>query len=183
MKEWSKSDIQARDSWQVLRMQSDLVKGFETLFELGPTVTVFGSARTKPGNPWYDEARVFGKLMADEGFNILTGGGPGIMEAVNNGAKESNVAKSVGVGIELPFESGMNSSVEQGIECRYFFTRKVLMLKYSQAFVAFPGGVGTLDELFETITLAQTGHSPKFPIILMGADHWGGLVDLSLIHI
>lgn len=176
MKKWNKSDIHARDSWQVLRMQSDLVKGFETLFELGPTVAVFGSARTLPDDNWYQEAYKFGELIANEGFNVITGGGPGIMEAANGGASKSNEAKSIGVGIELPFEAGMNESVEQGIECRYFFTRKVLMLKYSQAFVVFPGGVGTLDELFETITLAQTGHAPKFPIILMGSYHWRGLI-------
>jgi uncharacterized protein (TIGR00730 family) len=125
---------------------------------------------------WYDEAKKFGKIIALEGFSVITGGGPGIMEAVNDGAKEAG-ANSVGVGIELPFEAEMNSYVTTGITCRYFFTRKVMFLKYSQAFIVFPGGLGTLDELFETLTLAQTGHTPKFPIILIGTEYWSGLMD------
>lgn len=177
MKTW-KSETKAVDSWQILRMQGEMTKGFDTLSNLGPSVAVYGSSRTKPNDPWYIEGIKFGELMADMGFNIITGGGPGIMEAVNIGASRNNVgSKSVGIGIELPFEQGMNEYVQTGIECRYFFTRKVLMLKYSQAFVIFPGGVGTLDELFETITLAQTGQTPKFPIILMGSEYWNGLIE------
>jgi len=164
------------DAWQILRIQGEFTKGFDTFNDLPPCVSVFGSARTKTGTKWYEEAKLFGTIMGAEGFGIITGGGPGIMQAANHGAKNVS-APSIGVGIELPFESGMNKYVTQGIECRYFFTRKVMFLKYSQAFVVFPGGLGTLDELFETLTLAQTGHTPKFPIILVGKKYWGGLVD------
>lgn len=175
MQEW-KDKNKAVDAWQALRIQSEFVRGFETLAELGPSVCVFGSARTKKGSRWYKEAHKFGNIMGAEGFSIITGGGPGIMEAINLGAWEAK-SNSVGVGIELPFEAKMNDYVTTGITCRYFFTRKVMFLKYSQAFVVFPGGLGTMDELFETLTLAQTGHSPKFPIILMGIDYWQGIVN------
>lgn len=175
MQKW-KDKNKAIDSWQVLRIQSEFVRGFDTLFELGPSVCVFGSARTPKDDHWYLEAKNFGEIMGKEGFSIITGGGPGIMEAVNHGAKISS-SNSVGVGIELPFEASMNPHVTTGITCRYFFTRKVMFLKYSQAFVVFPGGLGTLDELFETLTLAQTGHVPKFPIILVGIQYWTGLLD------
>jgi len=164
------------DAWQILRIQAEFTKGFDTFNELGPCVSVFGSARTKTGTKWYNEAKLFGKLIACEGFGVITGGGPGIMQAANHGAKEVS-GDSIGIGIELPFEAGMNIYVKKGIECRYFFTRKVMFLKYSQAFVVFPGGLGTLDELFETLTLAQTGHVPKFPIILVGKKYWSGLID------
>jgi len=164
------------DTWQILRIQGEFTKGFDTFNDLGPCVSVFGSARTEKDTWWYDEAEKFSKLIASKGFGIITGGGPGIMEAANKGAKEVG-ANSVGIGIELPFESGINDYVSKGLECRYFFTRKVMFLKYSQAFVVFPGGLGTLDELFEALTLAQTGHSPKYPIVLVGKKYWGGLVD------
>lgn len=164
------------DAWQILRIQGEFTKGFDTFNELGPCISVFGSARTDTGTKWYEEAKLFGKLIACEGFGVITGGGPGIMKAANHGVKEVN-GKSIGIGIELPFEAGMNKYVETGIECRYFFTRKVMFLKYSQAFVAFPGGLGTLDEIFEALTLSQTGHTPKFPIILVGKDYWGGLIE------
>lgn len=166
----------ADDAWQILRIQGEFTKGFDTFNELGPCISVFGSARTKTGTKWYEEAKEFGKLIACEGFGVITGGGPGIMQAANHGAKEV-AGHSIGIGIELPFEAGMNKYVTTGIECRYFFTRKVMFLKYSQGFVAFPGGLGTLDELFEALTLAQTGHAPKFPIILVGKKYWEGLVD------
>jgi len=172
MKEHNKTD----DAWQILRIQGEFTKGFDVFNELGPCISVFGSARTKTGTKWYNEAKEFGKLIACEGFGVITGGGPGIMQAANHGAKEV-AGHSIGVGIELPFEAGMNKYVTTGIECRYFFTRKVMFLKYSQGFVVFPGGLGTLDELFEALTLAQTGHTPKFPIILVGKDYWSGLVD------
>jgi len=164
------------DTWQILRIQGEFTKGFDTFNDLGPCVSVFGSARTEKDTWWYDEAKKFGNLIASKGFGIITGGGPGIMEAANQGAKEVG-ANSVGIGIELPFESGMNPHVTKGLECRYFFTRKVMFLKYSQAFVVFPGGLGTLDELFEALTLAQTGHSPQYPIVLVGKKFWGGLID------
>lgn len=166
----------AEDAWQILRIQGEFTKGFDTFNELGPCISVFGSARTKTGTRWYDEAKLFGKLIAAEGFGVITGGGPGIMQAANHGAKEVG-GKSIGIGIELPFEAGMNKYVDLGIECRYFFTRKVMFLKYSQAFTIFPGGLGTLDELFEAITLAQCGHNVKYPIVLVGKDYWSGLID------
>lgn len=164
------------DAWQILRIQAEFTKGFDTFNSLPPCISVFGSARTKPDNKWYQEARKFGELAVNEGFGVITGGGPGTMAAANRGAKE-NSGKSVGIGIELPFEAGMNEWVNGGIECRYFFTRKVMFLKYSQAFVVFPGGLGTMDELFEALTLAQTGHAPKFPIILVGKQYWEGLIN------
>lgn len=164
------------DAWQILRIQGEFTKGFDTFNELGPCVSVFGSARTKEHEHWYREAVSFGHHMADEGFGIITGGGPGIMQAANQGAVEAG-GQSVGIGIELPFEQGMNKYVQVGIECRYFFTRKVMFLKYSQAFIIFPGGLGTLDELFEVLTLSQTGHTPKYPVVLVGSEFWGGMID------
>ena len=166
----------SEDAWQILRIQGEFTKGFDTFNELGPCVSVFGSARTLSTNPMYKEAEKIGKLLVEAGFGVITGGGPGIMEAANKGAHEAG-GKSIGVGIELPFEASMNEYVDLGVENRYFFTRKVMFLKYSQAFVIFPGGVGTLDELFEAITLAQCGHNVKYPIILVGTKFWSGLID------
>lgn len=166
----------AEDAWQILRIQGEFTKGFDTFNELGPCVSVFGSARTLSTNHYYKEAEKIGKLLVESGYGVITGGGPGIMEAANKGAKEAG-GKSIGVGIELPFESSMNDYVDQGVENRYFFTRKVMFLKYSQAFVICPGGVGTLDELFEAITLAQCGHNVKYPIVLVGKSYWEGLVN------
>ena len=172
-----KSNNKMEDAWQILRIQSEFTKGFDTFNDLDvPCISVFGSARTKEHEHWYREAVSFGHLMCDEGFGIITGGGPGIMQAANQGAKEAG-GKSIGIGIELPFESGMNSYVDLGVENRYFFTRKVMFLKYSQGFVIFPGGLGTLDELFEALTLAQTGHNIKYPIVLVGKEFWSGLID------
>jgi uncharacterized protein (TIGR00730 family) len=164
------------DSWQVLRMQGEIVKGFDVLYNLGPSIGVFGSAQMKSEDPYYKLAIEFGKLASDIGFNVITGGGPGAMEACNIGAKQGT-SKSVGVGIELPHEQGMNGYLDVGVECRYFFVRKVLVIKYAQAFVIFPGGIGTLDELFETLTLASTEKIPNFPIILMGTKYWNGLLS------
>jgi uncharacterized protein (TIGR00730 family) len=164
------------DTWQILRIQGEFTKGFDTFNDLPACVSVFGSARTGSDNPHYLEAEKFGRLITKAGFGVITGGGPGIMEAANKGAVDAE-GLSVGVGIELPFEASMNEYVKVGVENRYFFTRKVMFLKYSQAFVVFPGGLGTLDELFETLTLAQTGHAPDFPVILVGKKYWSGLVD------
>jgi uncharacterized protein (TIGR00730 family) len=167
----------AEDTWQILRIQAEFTKGFDTFNDLNlPCVSVFGSARTIPNTRWYNDARKFGALIAREGFGVITGGGPGIMQAANQGAKEVG-GKSIGIGIELPFEAGMNEYVDMGVENRYFFTRKVMFLKYSQAFVVFPGGLGTLDELFEALTLAQCGHNIKYPIVLVGKEYWSGLID------
>lgn len=166
----------SEDAWQILRIQGEFTKGFDTFNQLGPCVSVFGSARTKPDNPYYKEAQKVGKLLAEAGFGVITGGGPGIMEAANKGAHRAG-GKSIGVGIELPFEASMNEYVDLGVENRYFFTRKLMFLKYSQAFVICPGGLGTLDELFEALTLAQCGHNVKYPIVLIGKKYWGGLID------
>ena len=166
----------SEDAWQILRIQGEFTKGFDTFNDLGPCISVFGSARTKETNQWYQEAKKFGKLITKEGYGVITGGGPGIMEAANKGAKD-NEGVSVGVGIQLPFESGMNEYVQKGVENRYFFTRKVMFLKYSQGFVVFPGGLGTLDEFFEALTLAQCGHNISYPIVLVGKKYWGGLLD------
>jgi len=173
--EWNKYD-KSTDAWQILRIQGEFARGFDTFSELGPCVSVFGSARTEENDEWYQEARKFGSLISQEGFGVITGGGPGIMEAANRGAFEAE-GRSIGIGIELPFEASMNEYTQVGIECRYFFTRKVMFLKYSQAFICFPGGVGTQDELFEVLTLAQTGHTPKFPVVLVGKKYWSGLIE------
>lgn len=166
----------AEDAWQILRIQGEFTKGFDIFSELDACISVFGSARTEEGSKWYEEARKFGSLISGEGFGVITGGGPGIMQAANQGAKESR-GKSIGIGIELPFEAGMNQYVDLGVECRYFFTRKVMFLKYSQGFVVFPGGLGTLDEFFEAVTLAQCGHNIKYPIVLVGKEYWSGLIQ------
>ena len=172
----SKNEQKAEDTWQILRIQGEFTRGFDTFNELGSCVSVFGSARTKVGSKWYEEARKFGALISREGFGVITGGGPGIMQAANQGAKEVG-GKSIGIGIELPFEAGMNQYVDLGVECRYFFTRKVMFLKYSQGFAVFPGGLGTLDEFFEAVTLAQCGHNIKYPIVLVGKEYWTGLIE------
>jgi uncharacterized protein (TIGR00730 family) len=172
----SKNEQKAEDAWQILRIQGEFTKGFDTFNELGSCISVFGSARTKVGSKWYEEARKFGSLISKEGFGVITGGGPGIMQAANQGAKEVG-GKSIGIGIELPFEAGMNQYVDLGVECRYFFTRKVMFLKYSQGFAVFPGGLGTLDEFFEAVTLAQCGHNIKYPIVLVGKEYWTGLIE------
>lgn len=164
------------DAWQILRIQGEFTKGFDTFSGIAPCISVFGSARTEPTNEWYQEAEKFGRLISQAGFGVMTGGGPGIMEAANKGAVEAN-GLSVGVGIELPFEASMNEYVKVGVDNRYFFTRKVMFLKYSKGFAVFPGGLGTLDELFEALTLAQCGHNIKYPIVLVGKKYWGGLMD------
>jgi uncharacterized protein (TIGR00730 family) len=165
----------AIDAWQILRIQGEFTKLFDEMSDLDrPCIAVFGSARTSKDDPYYNEAVSVGEQLVANGFGVITGGGPGAMEAVNKGAQHG---LSVGLGIELPFEAKMNDYINHGITCRYFFTRKVSLIKYSQGFIVFPGGLGTLDELFEALTLAQTGHAPKFPIILVGKSYWTGLID------
>ena len=164
------------DPWRVLRIQAEFVEGFGALAELGPAVAVFGSARTSSDDPHYALAEELGARLSDADFAVLTGGGPGSMEAANKGACEAG-GVSVGLGIELPFESGLNQWVDMGINFRYFFARKTMFVKYSQGFVVLPGGVGTFDELFEALTLVQTGKVTSFPIVLMGTDYWSGLID------
>lgn len=164
------------DPWRVLRIQSEFVEGFGTLAELGPTISVFGSARTHRGSEEYAQAEAIGRLLVESGYAVMTGGGPGAMEAANKGAVEAG-GTSVGLGIELPFETGLNEWVDLGINFRYFFARKTMFLKYSQGFIVLPGGFGTLDELFEALTLVQTEKVTNFPIVLFGTEFWGPLVD------
>ncbi len=162
------------DVWRVFRIQSEFVEGFGMFAELPKAVTVFGSARTSRDHPEYATGRVLGAALAAAGFAVITGGGPGTMEAVNRGASEAG-GLSVGLGIELPFEQGLNPWVDLGINFRYFFVRKTMFVKYAQAFVCLPGGFGTLDELFEALTLVQTRKVTKFPVVLLGRSYWGGL--------
>ncbi|WP_375000003.1 TIGR00730 family Rossman fold protein [Aeromicrobium sp. CTD01-1L150] len=164
------------DPWRVLRIQAEFVEGFGTLSELGPAVSVFGSARTKPDDPMYETSRRVAEKLCDRGYAVITGGGPGAMEAANRGASECGGA-SVGLGIELPHEQGLNDWVDLGINFRYFFVRKTMFVKYSQGYIVMPGGFGTLDELFEALTLSQTGKITTFPIVLFGTAYWGGLID------
>jgi len=170
------SDWVHTDPWRVMRIQAEFVEGFGLLAELGKAVSVFGSARTKPGTPFYQKATDIASGLVEAGYAVITGGGPGIMEAANKGAFEAN-GTSVGLGIELPLESGLNDYVNMGIEFRYFFVRKTVFTKYSQAFVVLPGGYGTMDELFEALTLVATGKITRFPIVLVGSEYWSGLLD------
>lgn len=164
-----------RDPWRVLRIQSEFVEGFDALSGLDPAVSIFGSARTPVGSPMYQAAYEIGRLTAERGFAVITGGGPGIMEAANKGARDVDGC-SVGLGIELPHEQGMNAYVNLGVNFRYFFARKTMFLKYSQGFITMPGGFGTLDELFESLTLIQTGKVKHFPVVLFGVDYWAPLL-------
>jgi uncharacterized protein (TIGR00730 family) len=164
------------DPWRVLRIQSEFVEGFGALAELGPAISVFGSARTTPDEPSYALAEALGRQLAEAGFAVITGGGPGVMEAANKGACEAG-GTSVGLGIELPFEYELNEYVDLGLNFRYFFARKTMFVKYAQGFVVLPGGFGTLDELFESLTLVQTRKVTSFPIVLLGTSYWSGLVD------
>jgi uncharacterized protein (TIGR00730 family) len=164
------------DPWRVLRILSEFVEGFDALNDVGPAVTVFGSARTKPNDPYYTYGRQLGAALARRGFAVITGGGPGMMEAVNRGCQEAG-GLSVGCNIELPHEQELNAYVDLGVEFRYFFVRKNMFVKYARGFVIFPGGLGTLDELFESLTLAQTGKIEHIPIVLFGTEYWSGLLD------
>jgi uncharacterized protein (TIGR00730 family) len=164
------------DPWRVLRILSEFVEGFDALNDIGPAITVFGSARTKPDDPYYALGRQLGAALVKRGFAVITGGGPGMMEAVNRGAHEAG-GLSVGCNIELPHEQELNPYVDLGVEFRYFFVRKNMFVKYARGFVIFPGGLGTLDELFESLTLAQTGKIEHFPIVLFGSKYWNGLLD------
>ncbi|MFK7805988.1 MAG: TIGR00730 family Rossman fold protein [Anaerolineae bacterium] len=166
------------EAWRVFRIMGEFVEGFETLSDLPPAVTVFGSARDREGDGsgWYEKAVDLARHLGEAGFAIITGGGPGIMEAANRGAREAEVL-SVGLNIELPFEQFINPYVDLTIDFRYFFTRKVMLVKYAKAFVVMPGGFGTMDELFEALTLVQTGKIQNFPVVLFGTEYWGGLID------
>ncbi len=170
------SDWAHSDPWRVMRIQAEFIEGFGSLADLGQAVAVFGSARTPSDHRWYEMGVQVGAELARAGFSVITGGGPGAMEAANKGASEAG-GVSVGLGIELPFEAGLNPWVDMGINFRYFFARKTMFVKYSQGFVVLPGGVGTLDEMFEAVTLVQTGTVTSFPIVLLGVDYWSGLLD------
>ncbi|MFI9719084.1 TIGR00730 family Rossman fold protein [Streptomyces sp. NPDC052396] len=164
------------DPFRVLRIQSEFVEGFGALAELPPAISVFGSARTQRGSAEYEAGVAIGRGLVEAGFAVITGGGPGAMEAANKGAMEAG-GVSVGLGIELPFEQGINPYVNLGVDFRYFFVRKTMFVKYASGFVVLPGGLGTLDELFEALTLVQTKKVTRFPIVLFGTDYWRGLVD------
>jgi uncharacterized protein (TIGR00730 family) len=172
---WGPSDWVHQDPWRVLRIQAEFVEGFGMLAEIGDAVSVFGSARTAPTHPSYASARELGRRLAAAGYAVVTGGGPGVMEAANRGAVEGG-GLSVGLGIEVPFEQRLNDYVDIGINFRYFFARKTMFLKYSQGFVVYPGGFGTLDETFEALTLTQTGKVTQFPVVLVGRSYWSGLL-------
>ncbi len=171
-----RADFTRSDTWRVLRIMGEFVSGFDTLATLGAAVTIFGSARITERDPMYQQVVDLGKRLAEAGFAIITGGGPGVMEAGNRGAKEAG-GISVGCNIELPFEQGTNQYVDIAINFHYFFVRKMMFMKYSEAFVIFPGGFGTMDELFESLTLIQTGKVRNFPVILFGSHYWSGLVE------
>ncbi|TAE37573.1 MAG: TIGR00730 family Rossman fold protein [Sphingobacteriales bacterium] len=171
-------EIKVTDSWQIFKIMAEFVDGFEKLAKIGPCVSIFGSARTKEDNKYYQIAVQIGRLLTERGYGVITGGGPGIMEAGNKGAFEAG-GKSVGLNIELPFEQFHNKYIEQNklLEFDYFFIRKVMFMKYSQGYIVLPGGFGTLDELFEAMTLIQTGKIARFPIVLVGTEYWGGLIN------
>lgn len=171
-------DENNKDMWRVFRIMGELVEGFEMLHKVGPCISIFGSARTNPDDKYYELAVKTSELITKKGFGIITGGGPGVMEAGNKGAMQGK-GKSVGLGIDLPFEQGLNQYVAQeyAVNFHYFFVRKLMFVKYAQGFVVFPGGFGTLDELFESLTLIQTHKISKFPIVLFGSEYWEGLVD------
>ena len=177
-KEKSWNAIKTADSWQIFKIMSEFVDGFDSMSKIGPCVSVFGSARTKPENQYYQIAEEIGYLLTQKGYGVITGGGPGIMEAANKGAKRGK-GKSVGLNIELPFEQSHNQFIDNDklLNFDYFFVRKVMFVKYAQGFIVLPGGVGTLDELFEAITLIQTEKIGRFPIVLVGSSYWQGLLD------
>ena len=172
------NEVKSNDSWSIFKIMGEFVEGYERMGVIGPCVTIFGSARTKPDNPYYQTARDIAFLLTQRGYGVITGGGPGIMEAGNKGAREGN-GTSVGLNIKLPFEQHSNPYIDhdKDINFDYFFVRKVMFVKYSQGFIVMPGGFGTLDEFFEAITLIQTDKIGRFPIILVGKSFWGGLVE------
>ncbi|RKN17889.1 TIGR00730 family Rossman fold protein [Micromonospora musae] len=171
-----RGDWKTRDAWRALRILSEFVEGFDTLADLPPAVSVFGSARSGPDSPECRLAEELGAALARAGYAVITGGGPGVMEAANRGASGAG-GLSVGLGIELPFEQGINDWVDLAIDFRYFFARKTMFVKYAHGFVVLPGGFGTMDELFEALTLVQTGKVTRFPVVLMGTAYWQGLID------
>ncbi len=175
-KNWQ--EIKVKDSWQIFKIMSEFVDGFEKLAKIGPCVSIFGSARTPDEHKYYQMTVEIARLLADRGYGVISGGGPGIMEAANKGAYNAG-GKSVGLNIELPHEQFHNKYIDRDklLEFNYFFVRKVMFMKYSQGYIVLPGGFGTMDELFEAITLIQTGKIARFPIVLVGKEYWNGLFD------
>lgn len=175
-KSWT--EIKSNDSWAIFKIMAEFVDGYEKMSQIGPSISVFGSARTKPGTEFYEKAVNISRMLGERGYGVITGGGPGIMEAGNKGAQEGG-GQSVGLNIYLPFEQSHNPYIdrESSLNFDYFFVRKVVFVKYSQAFVVLPGGFGTLDELFEALTLIQTKKIKKKPIVFVGSEYWGGLID------
>ena len=171
-----RDDFTTQDPWRIFRIMSEFVEGFEELAKIGPAVTVFGSARTKAGDKYYKLAEETSFLLGKDGYSIITGAGPGIMEAANKGAKKAGIA-SIGLNIQVPVAQKPNRYITKLMEFRYFFCRKVMFLKYAKASVIFPGGFGTMDEFFETITLIQTERIERFPVVLVGSEYWKGLMD------
>ncbi|MBW2631008.1 MAG: TIGR00730 family Rossman fold protein [Deltaproteobacteria bacterium] len=164
------------ESWRVFRIMAEFVEAIEELSKIGHAVSIFGSAREAPGGRYYEKAREVARILGEEGFGVITGGGPGIMEAANRGASEAG-ARSVGMNIQLPFEQKPNTYANINIAYKYFFVRKVMFVKYAMAYIILPGGFGTIDELFEALTLIQTKRIRSFPVVLMGSEYWGGLMD------
>jgi len=171
-----RDDFTTQDPWRIFRIMAEFVEGFEELAKIGPAVTIFGSARTKASDKYYKQAEETAFLLAKDGYAIITGAGPGIMEAANKGAKKAGIA-SIGLNIQVPVAQKPNRFITKLIDFRYFFCRKVMFLKYANASVIFPGGFGTMDEFFETITLIQTQRMEKFPVVLVGSEYWKGLID------
>ncbi len=172
------NEVMASDSWKIFKIMSEFVNGFERMQEIGPCVSIFGSARTKPENKYYQLAEEIAFKLTQEGYGVITGGGPGIMEAANKGAKRGK-GNSVGLNINLPFEQKPNDYIDRdkSIDFNYFFVRKTVFLKYSQGFIGMPGGFGTIDELFESLTLVQTNKIAEFPVVLVGKEYWSGLIS------
>ena len=175
-KQYLIDDLSMQESWRLFKILSEIVDGFETLNDIGPAVSVFGSARVKPGEPWYEKTMDLTKKLSEAGFTVITGGGPGLMEAGNKGCFEAG-GQSVGLHIHLPLEQKSNPYLNLRCDFRYFFVRKLMFIKYATAYIAMPGGYGTMDELFEALVLIQTKRIKTFPIVLMGTEYWGGLVD------
>jgi uncharacterized protein (TIGR00730 family) len=178
-------DLRKSETWRVFRIQSELVEGFETLYNLGPSVAIFGSSRLSERSDYYHQAVKLCAMLSEAGFSVITGGGPGIMEAANKGAKMGTRGKSVGLNIELPTEQTPNIHLDLNLSFRYFFVRKLMFVKYAVGFVIFPGGFGTMDEMFEALTLVQTKKIENFPIVLFGSSYWKGLMDWmegTLVH-
>lgn len=174
--EYSPDDFRNMDPWRAFRVISEFVEGVDRLADIGPSVTIFGSARLKPGSEYYVMAQTVAQMLAKKNFNIITGGGPGIMEAANRGAYGLHKKKSVGLNIDLPFEQHANKYIDELVTFRYFFIRKMMFTKYASAIITLPGGFGTLDEFFETVTLVQTKKMPKIPMVLMGTRYWKGML-------